>query len=161
MTNELQVNVTKGQPKDTIRVEIKEHVTEVISAPGSSILQTAKEGNHIIKGDIIDSQLLEIDRELNKVAITGSEKRGAMTNNKEAGMDIPNKEKERRNKTSHSKGVFESVPSHVAIKSENLSSITETQQPEEPGKNSGHARKGQTPTRTWTKIARPAQESEE
>ena len=80
---------------------------------------------------------------------------------KEAGMDIPNKEKERRNKTSHSKGVFESVPSHVAIKSENVSSITETQQLEEPGKNSGHARKGQTPTRTWTKIARPAQESEE
>ena len=75
---------------------------------------------------------------------------------KEVGMDIPNKEKERRNKTSHSEGVFESVASHVVIKSENPSSITETQQPEEPRKNSGRARKGQTPTRTWTKIARPA-----
>ena len=77
-TNDLRAYVTKGQPKDTVSAEIKEHVTEVISAPGSLILQTAKEGNHEIKGDIIDSQLLDIDRELNKVAITGSEKKGSV-----------------------------------------------------------------------------------
>ena len=89
---------------------------------------------------------MKIDRELNKVAITGSEKRGAMTNNKEAGMDIPNKDKEGRNKTSHSDGVSESGACHVAIISENPSSIIETQQPEEPGKNYGCARKRQTLT---------------
>ena len=42
-----------------------------------------------------------------------------------------------------------------------MSCNSETQQPVEPGKNSSRARKGQTLTRTWTRIVRPAQESED
>ena len=160
-TKERRVDVTEGQQTETARAEIKEHVTEEINAPGSSILQTAKEGNHGIKEDIIDSQLLEIDRELNKVVITGGEKRGALTNLKEVGVDFPNKDKEGENKSSNSEGVSESAANHVEIISENPASNSETQQPVEPGENSSRARKGQTLTRTWTRIARPAQEFED
>jgi len=69
---------------------------------------------------------LEIDRELNKVAITRSEKRGALTNNKEVGVDFPNKDKGGKNKTSISERVSESAANHVATISENPSSISET-----------------------------------
>lgn len=100
-----RADVTKvGQPKDTVSAETEEHVTKAIIAPGSSILQTANGGNHRIKGDFIDSRLLEIDRILNKGEIIGSEKRGVTTNNKEAGLDIPNKDKEEKNKPSSSEG---------------------------------------------------------
>lgn len=104
---------------------------------------------------------MEIDRELNKVEITGSEKKGVMTNKKEADSDIPNKDKEEKNKPSSSEGVPKSGASHMAILNENPQSITETHQPEEPRENSSCARKGQTLIRTWTRIARPAQESDE
>lgn len=64
----------------------------------------ANGGNHGIKGDFLDSRLLEIDRILNKGEIIGSKKRGVTTNNKEAGLDIPNKDKEEKNKPSSSEG---------------------------------------------------------
>ena len=74
---------------------------------------------------------------------------------------FPNKDKEGENKSSNFEGVSESAANHVAIISENPASNSETQQPVEPGENSSRARKGPTLTRTWTRIARPAQEFED
>lgn len=51
---------------------------------------------------------------------------GVMTNKKEADSDIPNKDKEGKNKPSSSEGVPKSGASHVAILNENPQSITET-----------------------------------
>lgn len=122
-----QEDVTKSrQPKLTFRAVSEEHVTEAIITSGSSIPQMDNGGNHRIKEDFIDNQLLEIDRELNKVKITRSKKMGVMTNKKEADSDIPNKDKEGKNKPSSSEGVPKSGASHMAILNENPQSITET-----------------------------------
>lgn len=47
----------------------------------------------------------------------------------------------------------------MANLSENSQSISKTHQPKELGKIFGCVRKGLTPTGTWTRIASPAQES--
>ena len=52
-------------------------------ASKSLSVETAKGDNHGIKGNLLDKQILEIDRELNGIKISGNEIRGVNDTNKE------------------------------------------------------------------------------
>ena len=125
-------------------------------ASKSLSVETAKGDNHGIKGTLLDEQILEIDRELNGIEISGNEIRGVIGANKGSDLDVPhNKE----GKTESRAGVeTEKGVEHVPNLSENPNLTKETLQPDVCGKNSSSTRSGQTSTRTWIRITRKAKD---
>ena len=79
-----RVDVTKPrQVAETVTKELEEQIMDSLIAPKSLSAETAKGDNQRIKGNLLDKQILEIDRELNGIKISGNEIRGVNDTNKE------------------------------------------------------------------------------
>lgn len=139
--------------------EPKAQITDKFNAPKNTKLKTTdilNGDNNGNKCDFIEKQIREIDRELNKFDISGSNLRGAVANQKEVHMDTPFLDTY-FNLPVAAETVLEADASHV----DNLSSQTfETKK----GSHSilkewqmAVACKGGFLTRTWTWVARIVQ----
>nr|POF11977.1 hypothetical protein CFP56_13817 [Quercus suber] len=124
-----RANVTKeGQYEETVTADTVDQIVESLNAPGSLSTKMAKGGNHGIKGDLFDNQILEIDRELNKFKILRNAKSGDTDNHTETASDFPNKDKEEINASDY-KVVSEKGAGHVVNLSENPNIISKHTNP--------------------------------
>ena len=147
--------VTKPvQGAKTVTEETEEQIMGSMIALDSLSAETAKGDNHGIKGSLLDEQILEIDRELNGIEISGDEIRGVIDANKGADLDAPHN-KEGKNESSAGFETEEGAE-HVPNISENPNITKEILQPVVCGKISGNASSEQNSTRTWIRLSRKA-----
>ena len=151
--SETGADVTKPvQGVETVTTE--QQITGSVIAPDSLSAETAKGDNHGIKGSLLDEQILEIDRELNGIGISGEEIRGVIDDNKGADLDAPYK---KEGKYESGAGFeTEEGAEHVPTIGENPNITRETFQPVVCEKISGSARSEQNSTRTWIRLSRKA-----
>ena len=142
---------------------VEAQIAETFKAPEKSSLKLAESLKGDInenKGDFIEKQIREIDRELNNFDILGSNLRGAPANQKEVHVVIPCRETT-PNLTSVADTGHEAGVGHMEYLNSQISGTKENLRPDTQVSSTGCACKGRSLMRTWTRVAKVAQSSDE
>ena len=150
-----EINVHENSRPETVEV-LKENNCDIYGENNS--------GNYGViyghNGDLLEDQILEIDRELNSVEITEEIERGEAASNKETHVDNPNADSSNKIQGLLEKGL-EACAGHVAALNSLTDELKKKNKPDTQGMVSSRVgEEGLAKNRTWTRVVRFAQKGD-